>query len=202
MSTARNLGIVALALGVAAPFAGDPQRPAQTTIDIDELAGVVMREEDHVSAIELAGWIRGRRPGLRVLDVRSLAEYQEYAIPGAEHLPIADIVRSRFSDDEVLVLYSQGGAHAAQAWVFLRALGLRQVYFLRGGLQEWMEDLMHPLLAADASAETVKRFEATAELSRYFGGAPGIGDAQAKRTASAHDGDAATSVARARRRGC
>lgn len=201
MSTARHLGIAALALGAAAPFAGDPPRP-QTMINIDELAGVVMREEDHVDAVELAGWIRERRPGLRVFDVRSLTEYQEYAIPGAEHLPISGIGRSRFSDDEVLVLYSQGGAHAAQAWVFLRALGLRRVYFLRGGLQEWMEDVMHPELAQDASPEAAARFEAAAELSRYFGGAPGIADAQGKSAVSAPDRDAAVSVVRARRRGC
>jgi 3-mercaptopyruvate sulfurtransferase SseA len=42
------------------------------------------------------------------------------------------------------VLVSDGGAHAAQGWVFLRALGIAHVYFLRGGLGEWLDDVMNP----------------------------------------------------------
>jgi rhodanese-related sulfurtransferase len=200
MSSARRLGIAAFALGVAAPFAGDPQRSTTVQIDIDALAATVAREEDHVSALELAVWIRHRKSGLRVIDVRTRAEYETYAIPGAEHLPLTDIARSRYADGEVLVLYSEGGAHAAQAWVFLRAMGVRQVYFLRGGLQEWMEDVMHPLLAADASPEAVQAFAATAELSRYFGGSPGIAEGSA--TAGNSVAGSAPVPVRTRRRGC
>lgn len=200
MSSARRLGIAAFALGVAAPFAGDPQRSTAIQIDVDALAAIVAREEDHVTALELAAWIRDRRSGLRVIDVRTLAEYQTYAIPGAEHVPLTDIAGRRYADDEVLVLYSEGGAHAAQAWVFLRAMGVRQVYFLRGGLQEWLEDVMHPLLAADASPEAVQMFAATAELSRYFGGSPGIAEGDAT-TGNSVAGPASV-PARTRRRGC
>jgi rhodanese-related sulfurtransferase len=202
MSSARRLGIAALALGVAAPFAGDPQRSTRIQIDVDALAAMVAREEDHVTALELAAWIHDRKSGLRVIDVRTRAEYQTYAIPGAEHLPLTDIARGRYADGEVLVLYSEGGAHAAQAWVFLRAMGMRQVYFLRGGLQEWMEDVMHPLLAADASPEAMQAFAATAELSRYFGGSPGIADAAESAAVAGSRAHSVAAPARTRRRGC
>ena len=204
MSAARTFGIAALSLGVAAPFAGNPYRTTPGQIDVTELAGIVAREEDHVDAVELASWIRQRKPGLRVIDVRSAAEYQTYAIPGAENHPIATIGQSTFSDRDVLVLYSEGGAHAAQAWVFLRALGLYQVYFLRGGLQDWLDDVINPVLAEDATPQARQAFEANAELSRYFGGVPRIddGNSAAPGASKTPASSVAATVARTRRRGC
>jgi rhodanese-related sulfurtransferase len=161
-------------------------------VDVAALAGEIDREADHVTAIELAEWIRDRKPGLRVLDVRADSEYAAYHIPSAEHVPLARIASLRPAGGETLVLYSEGGAHAAQAWVLLRAVGFAHVYFLRGGLLDWMEDVMNPVLAADA--------ERVRAVSRYFGGvprqAPAVTDSAAPRR------DAATLVRQVRRRGC
>jgi rhodanese-related sulfurtransferase len=201
MSVARTLGGAALALGVAAPFAGSPYRSVRAQIDIAELAGAVTRGEDHVSAIQLAGWIKDRKPGLRVIDVRSAHEFQAFAIPTAENVPIADIAKARFGKDDVVVLYSEGGAHAAQAWVFLRAAGVRQVYFLRSGLVDWMDEVVNPVLSPDASPQQKQAFEAAAELSRYFGGAPRVGE-PGQPAVVAPDHEVAALVERARRRGC
>lgn len=198
MNAARNLGLAALALGVAAPFAGSPYRAARGQVDVGELAGLVARQEDHVTALELAQWVRDGRPHLRVVDVRSAQEYAAFRIPGAENVPIADIAHAEFGADDLVVLYSEGGAHAAQAWVFLRALGLRNVYFLSGGLQDWLDDVLHPALATDADESTRRAFEATAELSRYFGGTPTVADGAPP---APHAGVAAQ-IARTRRRGC
>ena len=156
------------------------------------LAAEIEHEDDHVTAVELAQWIRQRKPGLRVLDVRSDPEYQAYHIPSAERLPLTALAALAPTDGETLVLYSEGGAHAAQGWVLLRASGHRRVYFLRGGLLDWMDDVMSPALPNDSSRATV------AALSRYFGGVPRAG-AVPLPTSSA---TAATAVARVRRRGC
>jgi rhodanese-related sulfurtransferase len=161
----RALLIAAIAAGALAPFAGSPYRtPPQ--LDVQRLAAAVEREEDHVTAIELARWIRDRKPGLRVIDLRGASEFAAYHVPSAENVPLQSLVASHFPESETLVLISDGGAHAAQAWVFLQALGHRDVYFLRGGLQEWLDDVMNP---AGATPDL-------AELSRYFGGSPVSGD--------------------------
>jgi len=70
----------------------------------------------------------------------------------------------------LIVLYSEGGAHAAQAWVLLRALGYKNVYFLRGGLYEWIEQVMRPSLATAATPKDSVDFARNMEVSRYFGG--------------------------------
>ena len=107
----------------------------------------VVREEDHVTALELAQWIKERRLGLRIVDVRSAEEYATYHVPRAEHFTLDSLATGPFRRDETIVLYSEGGAHAAQAWVFLRALGYPKVFFLRGGLYEWLDQVMNPTLA-------------------------------------------------------
>lgn len=131
---------VAILLGALAPFAGSPHVTPQATVDFRELATAVAEEQDHVTARELANWIRDRKPGLRVLDVRSTDEYEAYHVPGAEHMPLETLVATRFRPTDTLVLFSEGGAHAAQGWVFLRARGYRNVYFVRGGLNEWLDE--------------------------------------------------------------
>ena len=55
------------------------------------------------------------------------------------------------------------------------ALGHRGVYFLRGGLYEWVAEVMNPTLRAGASEEERKVFEERAAIGKYFGGTPRIG---------------------------
>jgi len=146
-----------------------------------------------MTAVELAEWLRARRPRLRVIDVRTASEFAAYHIPGAEHVPLDRLAATRFADDETVVLYSELGVHGAQAWVVLRALGARRVFFLRNGLHEWLDDVMSPTIAADAPAEAQAGFAHTAELSRWFGGTP-------RRVSSSAAGSEEMPVTR--RRGC
>src|SRR5438874_5938071 len=211
----RWLAGAALALGLLAPLAGSPYSSRHAVIDVASLARTVAREEDHVTALELAQWIKDRRPGLRILDVRSPEDFAAYQVPRAEHLALDSLATAAFRPDETLVLYSEGGAHAAHAWVFLRALGYQKVFFLRGGLYEWLEQVMNPILA-DSTAAARAAFSHAAELSRYFGGVPRsdlrparAGDAIALPRAdpSAHSAvpipaKTTTRVLEVRRRGC
>jgi rhodanese-related sulfurtransferase len=199
MSATRTLGAGALLLGLAAPFAGSPYLPAQGGIDVDGLARVIASGDDHVTASDLAGWIRDRKQNLRVIDVRGPDAFAAYSIPTAENIPIDRLARAAFSKDEIIVLYSEGGAHAGQAWVLLRALGLTNVFFIAGGMVDWHEEIMAPELPVDASEEERRAFEARADLSRYFGGEPQIGPARGEATARPAAERARVVV---RRRGC
>ncbi|HYI09850.1 MAG TPA: rhodanese-like domain-containing protein [Thermoanaerobaculia bacterium] len=206
----RVLLVVAIIGGVLAPFAGSPYRThvipsvergtwadgdtqslpshpgpsLDARDDMKRLAAIVQAEEDHVTAVELAQWIRTRKPGLRVLDLRTAAEFEAYHVPSSRNLPLAELLQASLPKDDTLVLVSDGGAHAAQAWVFLQTLGYSNVYFLRGGLQEWLDDVMRPVNATPEQAE----------LSRYFGGSPRPGTIAPTTTRE--------TVAAIRRRGC
>ena len=163
------LASAALVLGALAAIVG---RPTPATIDVSGLAREIATEADHVDAIVLADWIRVRRPELRVLDVRTRAEFDEYHLPTAEHAPLEAIVGLRPSATETIVIYSAGGAHAAQAWVLLRALGHRNVFFLSGGLEEWMAEVMTPVIPDDPDLAATMPWSRIADVSHYFGGTP------------------------------
>ena len=187
----RALAVVAACGGVLAAFAGNPWpqhpelaiggRPLGAEVAA-ELAAEVIDEKDHVTALELAQWVKERKPGLRVLDLRTPAEFDEYHVPGATMIRLDTLVSTRFAPSETLVLVSDGGAHAAQGWVLLRAAGASNVYFLRGGIGEWIDDVMNPVNAPPD----------VAALSRYFGGVPRKGEGPAQRN----------SVNEMKRRGC
>lgn len=200
MNGPRILGATALALGAAAPFAGNLADGAgSTAIDVSALARIVAAQQDHVSALEVARWLRDGRAGLRVIDVRSADEFKRFSLPAAENIPIADIPAARFRDDETVVLYSEGGAHAAQAWVFLKASGVRNAVFIPGGLGDWFDEVMQPEMPADAPE--ARRAEIT-ELSEYFGGTPRLVQPSETSTQGGRDGDTSALIANARRRGC
>jgi rhodanese-related sulfurtransferase len=217
MTATQILGSAAFVLGITAAFAGSPYSEQHGRIDVDELSTMVRHEDDHVTAIELAGWIKDRRPGLRVIDVRSAEDYDAFHVPSAERVSIDSLASAHFSPNETIVLYSEGGPHAAQAWVFLRALGYGKVYFLRGGIYEWIEQIVSPTLPVGAPAKDSAAFESVATLSRYFGGTPKRGvpssvdaiaipratsDSGAARTIGISRSSGSTAVAKIRRRGC
>jgi rhodanese-related sulfurtransferase len=179
----KGLAVTALIFGAFALLAGSPRVQSNARIDVAGLARTIENEDDHVTAVELAQWIKSQRPDLRVIDVRDSAAFEEYHIPRAERIALDDLVTTSFSRDETLVLYSEGGAHAAQGWVLLRAMGYKRVYFLRGGLDEWLADIMNPTLAASASDSARASFTKLSEISKYFGGLPRIGDSTAVRPA-------------------
>ena len=218
MSNRKLLGIAAATAGLLAAFGGSPYLARHATLDVARAAAAVAHEEDHVTAVELAEWIRDRKPGLRVIDLRSASAYSAWHLPTAERVPIESLPSTPFRSDETVVLVSDGGAHAAQGWVFLQALGYRHVYFLRGGVGEWLDDVMNPTIAADATPAARAAFQRVSAVSRYFGGAPHVVDKRlydrSSRGPSASpddDGtarapsplpDTAAKVKQIRRRGC
>jgi len=130
-----------------------------------------------VAPVELAEWIRDRKPNLRVVDVRSEAEFDGYHLPRAERLTSA----TAFAPDDTVVLVAGGSVQA------------RNVYVLRGGMQAWIDEVMNPTITADAPPTVRAAYERASIISRYFGGVPRVVDKLPAVRANA---------AAVRRRGC
>jgi len=170
MTLHRGLAIAAAVLGSAAAVADF--RPS---VREAQLASEIESERDHMSALDLADRIRKTEPNLNVIDLRSPAEFREFHIPGARNLSISQLSAGRLPRNATIVLYSEGGTHAAQAWVLMRLQGYPNVFVLREGIYEWVSRVHDPKLAVDATPQERAEFERAAELSRYFGGTPSIG---------------------------
>jgi hypothetical protein len=165
----QKLAAVALGLGALA-LLSQPHRGPFVKLDARELALVVEQEVDHVTPTELAAWIVEGRADYRLIDLRTATEFASYHIPTAENAELTALADYPLERNEKIVLYSEGGIHAAQAWLLLRAQGYAGVYTVLGGLDGWKDEVLFPALPADAGPAARARFERAAALARFFGG--------------------------------
>lgn len=141
----KALAVIAAVLGALALFGGSPHRIAEVT------------------PVELAEWIRDRKPELRVIDPRPEAEFDEYHLPRAEH--VASLASTAFKPNETIVIVS-GDVKGID----------RDIYVLRGGVRGWIDEVMNPTITENASAEAREAYQRASVVSRYFGGVPRIVD--------------------------
>ena len=171
LSLNQKLGALALVLGALAVFAD--VAPGHTVrVDARELLTEVARAEDHVTPAELAAWIIEGRTDYRLVDIRSEQAFAEYHIPTAENVPLATVLDGALGRTDKIVLYGDGGIHAAQAWMVLKGRGFTQVYTLLEGLDAWKDEVLFPVMPQTASPEEQARFERAAQVAKFFGGQP------------------------------
>jgi len=158
MSAQARVLLAALAL-VAAAFAaiaGDVAPPPHA---------------DEVSAVDLALWIRDRRPGLLIVDARAIEAFGQDRRPGARLLE--DVDADALASAATVVVYAEASVDAAALHGLSR---VPSVLRLHGGIAAWNDQVLFPVLRADANAAQQRDFAARARLSRYFGGAPRLLD--------------------------
>jgi len=85
--------------------------------------------------------LRASPGAVRVLDVRTPAEFETAHIPGAYNVPVERV--GEYADeigdvDAPLVLVCRSGQRAGRARAILDEAGLRQLHVLAGGLETWM----------------------------------------------------------------
>ena len=161
-----------VALALAATFAMTDGRGALPAERTRVIATEIVTEADHIDALDLAELIRKGTPGLRILDLREELDTSIYLIPGAIAVGMQSLDSLRPAPDEQIVLYSDGGAHAAQAWVLLRVRGVRNARVLKDGMAAWEDEVLSPILPTVGDDSAKVRFNRAKELSLWFGGFP------------------------------
>ena len=86
----------------------------------------------------------GSATPMRVLDVRTPAEFETAHIAGSYNVPL-DLLRENRNEivahlDEQIVLVCRSGQRSAQAEQTLRAAGLPNVHILAGGISAWQTE--------------------------------------------------------------
>ena len=161
------LAAVALSLAILAVASGSGAPATSAASPRDVAAG-----SDGVDALVLAQWIRDRKAGLRVIDVREGLAPDDYGIPGAEVVPLRQLPNLAVRGGETSVLYGDSGRDAAPALAMLRGRGVRDAFVLRAGLAGWENEVLAPRLPDPADTAAVRRFQAVRDLAAWFGGRP------------------------------
>lgn len=85
-----------------------------------------------------------QKKGMAVLDVRSHKEYEQGHIPGAVHVPLAEIGDKvkKLKKDKETVVYCRSGNQSIWAIKRLMGMGYKNLYNLKGGYSAWKR--FHP----------------------------------------------------------
>jgi rhodanese-related sulfurtransferase len=146
-----------------------------STFSPQDLAAAITNESDHIAAEELAKWLIDKKPDLLVVDMRSSEEYSQYHIPNAVNIPFTKLFEpealEKLRAEQTVVLYSNGGTHAAQAWVLLKQMGIESLVLL-GGLNYWAVAILNPKAPSELVADSeILKYQFQKSAAGYF--APG-----------------------------
>ncbi|WP_372807503.1 DUF6691 family protein [Pontiella sp.] len=101
---------------------------------------------DHIEPQELADRLLGGET-IRLVDIRTPGEYARFHIRSAVNIPPADLPAALAPDQNrgLIVLYSNGMTHPAQARDSLARLGFANVYLLTDGLEGFLDQCLKPV---------------------------------------------------------
>lgn len=181
------LSAMVFAVGAAVVFGGMQESSAPVAAGSHWLADVETGA-DHIAPEELAAEILSRREGLVLVDVRPPEEFAAFHLPGAVNMTVPEVTGAAgeavfAASPRLVVLYSNGPAHPAQAWVELRRQGRTNVRVLDGGLDAFKARLLTPpSLAGWLDERTAAALRPGYALRAAFflgGGSAGVADGSA-----------------------
>ena len=102
---------------------------------------------DHVEPEELAEYLYQKDPLVIAVDVRPEKEFNVFHIRGAFNVELPDLPQfvKQHRDKRMIVLYSNGMTHPAQARDSLARMGFGNVYLLTDGLKGFIESCLKPV---------------------------------------------------------
>ncbi|MFH0725162.1 MAG: rhodanese-like domain-containing protein [Pseudomonadota bacterium] len=118
-----------------------------TAADEKALLERVEQALDHIEPEALADRLMAGEPDLVVVDVRPAAESNTFHIRGALNVPLAQLAATLhpYRNKGLIVLYSNGMTHPAQARDSLQRQGFGNVYLLTDGLQGFRDRCLKPV---------------------------------------------------------
>jgi rhodanese-related sulfurtransferase len=150
-STRSHRGAALLAAGALAALAGLVALLGQPTVAdrwrwIEPRAGADLSSRAfHVDPGEVVELRRDISLAVRVLEVRSEADYNLFHLEGSRRIDLADATDPAFvrelqgrPDNHIVFLASNGERDAAEAWKRMRAQGVINLYIVEGGINGWL----------------------------------------------------------------
>jgi rhodanese-related sulfurtransferase len=182
--SAKQIGVLlAIILGLILAFS-PIERNAAYKINTKEVAKEIINRNDHITAEQLGHLIIDKDPDYQLIDLRSPEEFDKFHIEKAINLPLetlfSDQSIEQIDPDKLVVLYTNGGTHAAQAWVLLQQEGFKNTAVLLGGLNYWVDVYSNPNPPEGVHADSeIFDYQFKVSAGKYF-----MGNVEAKDKAS------------------
>ncbi len=147
-----------------------------------ELLRQVEEGLDHMDPVDLADRLMAGDGVIALIDLRTPGEFETFHIRGAMNVPLPELPSrlEPMKNKGIVVLYSNGMTHPAQAADVLRRLGYENVVILSDGLKGFLETILKPV-SLRSEPVPIELAERINQWRSYFA-APGVIAASARET--------------------
>jgi rhodanese-related sulfurtransferase len=125
------------------------------------------------TVVDVKGVQKAAADGVRIVDVRSVGEFEGGHIPGAQNVPLDQLqsVASQWDKNAPVLVYCQTGARSTEAVSLLTGLGFTKIQHFDKGIVAWTGSLEQGSgsSAAPSTAAAVKP-TATPVMYEFFTG--------------------------------
>lgn len=178
MKTSRTYFILAILLaGLAFILVLLPKTTRNKEIQPEELLIEIIDPARFVSPDFVAERLINEDPSLILIDVRTPEYFSNFSLPGAINIPVNEIVNEDWESDlnqkeKDVVLFSNDEIYADQVWIICTRMGYKNLYVMKGGLNQWYSDILSPKEPAETAAiEEFEKYSFRKAASQYFTGA-------------------------------
>lgn len=129
------------------PEGGAAREASAAPVQEAALLATAESASDHIEPEELADRLMAGDAALQVVDIRPPDEFASFHIRGAVNIPMSRLPEelAGWKNRGIIVLYSNGMTHPAQARDSLQRLGFQNAYFLTDGLEGFSERILTPV---------------------------------------------------------
>ena len=164
--------VLGLVLALASTAArGMDSGPVNTNAAVQS----IIDEKDHVTPGELATWLVEKRTDYQLIDIRLAWQYDDYHIPTAISIPLADLFQpeglKKLDRSKKIVLYGLGAGHAAEEQLLL-SMKSYNALSLKEGMSAWWNDVITPM-SLRSENQSPAGYQQARQLRQRFIGAPG-----------------------------
>ncbi|OIO99721.1 MAG: hypothetical protein AUJ98_10290 [Bacteroidetes bacterium CG2_30_33_31] len=141
-----------------------------------KLISQAVQIENKITVDDLAKKLMTKDPSIVLIDVRSADEFKKFSLSGAINIPLEKLL----ADDNLPIInqevnnnifYSNGSDKAAKAWLICNRLGYKNNFYLSGGLNSWIKDIIKATPPEEtASKEDFELYNSRKAASIFFGG--------------------------------
>ena len=131
--------------------------------------------ERYITTDQLAHKLVNLDPSYILVDLRDETEFAKYTLPNAINIPLKKLLdensipylnQSQYN----VVLFSNNNLVADQAWILCNRLNYKNLFVLKGGLNNWFNTIINPPVPKENSPSTAyELFTFRKAASMYFG---------------------------------
>ena len=124
------------------------------------------------TVVDVKGVQKAAADGVRIVDVRSVGEFEGGHIPGAQNVPLDQFqsVASQWDKTAPVLVYCQTGARSAEAVSMLKGLGFTKILHFDKGIVAWTGTLEQGGGSSAAPGTATVKASATPVMYEFFTG--------------------------------